>query len=90
MLCESVTKTLGNDFFAKFVPKNDTKRRTHPVRCSVDVPLTFRYSIQRDTVTVAVTVAVHFEFGSSFFQNLTYCIILFGVCQEFFAYFPLQ
>ena len=79
-------KSSRNQLFAVFVPKNDTKRRTHPVLCSVDVPLTFRYSIQRDTVRIAATVAVHFEFGSSFFQDCIYCSTLFSFCQEFFSF----
>ena len=75
---------------ASILPKNDAKRRTHPVHCSVDVPLTYHHSIQRDTVRIAATVAVHFEFGSSFFHNCIYFSILFAICQEFFPLFPLQ
>ena len=75
---------------ARILPKNDAKRRTHPVHCSVDVPLTYRHSIQRDTVRIAATVAVHFEFGSSFFHNCIYFSILFCICQDFFPLFPSQ
>ena len=60
------------------MPKNDTKRRTHPVLCSVDVPLTYHNLIQRDTVRIAATVAVHFEFESSFFNIAT--IIAYFFC----------
>ena len=84
---KNVAKRSGNDFFARFVSKNDTKRRTHPVLCSVDVPLTYHHSIQRDTVRIAATVAVHFEFGSSFFQDCDYYSILLGICQGFFTIF---
>ena len=87
MFYGNVAKRSGNDFFAHFVSKNDTKRRTHPVLCSVDVPLTYHNSIQRDTVRIAATVAVHFEFGSSFFQDCIYFSILLLFCQGFFSLF---